>query len=102
MEEKEQSHVSQMDFERDILDKAVETGKALTEAELDRSTTAFMTLLFERFNVMSLRKRADDQKEWKVTLCQNYNALAEPGANKTNVFARNQGGLPKCKPFGAQ
>lgn len=85
MEEKEQSHVSQMDFEWDILDKAVETGKALTKAELDRSTTAFMTLLFERFNVMSQRERADDQKEWKVTLCQYYNALAEPGANKNDM-----------------
>lgn len=77
--------MSQMEFERDILDKAVETGKALTKAELDRSTTAFMTLLFERFNVMSLRERADDQKEWKVTLCQYYSALAEPGANRNDM-----------------
>lgn len=56
-EKKDQLHVSKVEVERDILDKAVETGKALIKAELDRSTTAFMTLLFGRFNVTSLKER---------------------------------------------
>ncbi len=102
MEEKEQSHVGRMDFERDILDKAVETGKALTEAELDRSTTAFMTLLFERFNVMSLRESRRSERVESHALSILQCTSRTWGKQKRYVLIRNRGGLPKCKPFGAR
>ena len=41
MEEKEQSHVGRMDFERDILDKAVETGKGVDRSRIGSKHNRF-------------------------------------------------------------